>query len=129
MGIRTQAVAAIAAVGVLLGGVVAAGPASASVVPARPVYTTTYTVIDVTSVGNHVDYAHVISRCSAVGGTCSITKGKAATLTVGVALGWSRAGVSPYKSQISCKWRRCRYSLSMIVALAIPPPSHMVWRP
>jgi hypothetical protein len=62
--------------------------------PARPVYGTTFQVVNSTYVGNHVDFGHVVARCYASNGTCTITAGKSATNTIDVSLGWNTAAVA-----------------------------------
>jgi hypothetical protein len=94
MKFRTRMITTLAGAGVLAAGLLAAAPATADTAPERPVYATTYKVIEKTYVSNHVDTAHVLARCYSSGGTCTITSGKTATTTINVSLGWSRAGVA-----------------------------------
>ncbi|RIX28011.1 hypothetical protein D1781_10920 [Amnibacterium setariae] len=57
---------------------------------------TTYDVVDKSVTHNYVDKSHVIGGCPASNAkqTCTVSKGKSMTRTVGVALGASRSDVT-----------------------------------
>jgi hypothetical protein len=59
-----------------------------------PTRFTTYTVIDKSYVSNYVNKSSLIARCYAVGGTCSISKGREASVSIGLSLGATRSEVA-----------------------------------
>lgn len=56
-----------------------------------PVYT--YSVVDRSSVGNHVG-TEIIGRCQSYGATCTIASGTTATVSIALSLGATRDGVA-----------------------------------
>ena len=92
-----RAMVCLAAVAV--GGVAFASPAAALGplrVPAPPQYTTTWVVVDKTTVaGTYVDKTRPVASCSAgAGGTCTISRATAVSTTVQTSLGYSKSGVA-----------------------------------
>ncbi|WP_431247524.1 hypothetical protein [Leifsonia xyli] len=83
--------------GALVVGVAVTGFASSEPkagLPARPVYGTTFQVVNSSYAGGRVDFTHIVARCYASNGTCTITAGKSATNSIDVSLGWNSGGVA-----------------------------------
>ncbi|GAA4486493.1 hypothetical protein [Microbacterium panaciterrae] len=66
-------------------------PATPSdIVPARPVFGTTYKVINIEASPGWIDYTQPIAQCTSNGGTCTIAKGQSATTTIDISTGITR---------------------------------------